>query len=192
MVLAGIAALLWVLFRGERLLVEKTASKTLQTPCREVSVFTKTAEKNRIEKLNHLMEQPLNWVIKDIHGEVIDFYCIRKIILLNFWATWCPPCIQELASLSELADRYKEDIFVIAVSSEDMDTIKNFLNRSFGALSPELKFASVEEKEQLKYFPKDKLPVTYIFNGKGFLKVKEIGFRDWSDKRLIQSILKLY
>ena len=139
------------------------------------------------------MKEPLDWIIEDIEGQVIDFYCERdKILLLNFWATWCPPCIQELESLSQLAHSYPKEILVVAISYEEKDKIKNFLSRSFGGrLSPEIKFASVKESEQLKYFPKDKLPVSYIFNKKGHLKMKESGYRDWSDPKLIKALRNL-
>ena len=176
--------------------VKKKPLNRLQSPCRPISFdpLGPVPKKTRIEKLNHLMKEPLDWLIKDIQGEVIDFYCVRekKILILNFWATWCPPCVQELSSLSQLATLYKEDIFIVAISSENMSQINTFLERSFsGDLGQELKFASVKAEEQERYFPKDKLPVTYIFDKQGYLKMKETGYRDWLDPRLIQALWSL-
>lgn len=148
---------------------------------------------NRVQKLNRLMDVAINWSFISLNGEVIDLYCLRnkKRIVLNFWATWCPPCIKELSSLSQLAKENKAQIFVVAVSIEDKITVEKFLTRSFSDLDPMLKIAVVDEKEKLTYFPKDNLPVTYIFNTKGFLEMKVLGDRDWSDLNVVQSILEL-
>ena len=148
---------------------------------------------NRAEKLNRLMDTAIDWVFTDLKGELIDLYCLRgkKKLVLNFWATWCPPCIKELSSLSQLARDNKDKIFVVAISTEESYNVENFLQRSFSDLDSALKVAVVREGEKLKYFPKDSLPATYIFNTKGFLKIKELGDRDWADKNIVQSILSL-
>ena len=165
----------------------------ITTPCR--TVFPKS-EKNlknlmRIEKLNQLMNKPIDWFFEDIYGQMIDFYCLRdrKILIVNFWATWCPPCVKELSSLSRLAEKNKNKIFVVALSTEDKQSIVNFVTQSFSDLSPQLKWVYISKKNKAQYFPEDLLPVTYIFNKQGLLKAKELGARDWSDKRLVQQIL---
>ena len=168
---------------------EETTSACRTFPQKPVS----KSNLNRIQKLNHLMDTAIDWTFKDIKGEVIDLYCFRgeKKLVLNFWATWCPPCIKELASLAELARDNKDQIFVVAVSTEDKNTVQSFLDRSFSDLDSALVVAVVSEEEKLKYFPKDNLPATYVFNTKGFLKVKELGDKNWSDKNIVQSILNL-
>ena len=172
-----------------------TANQTIiASPCRTVSQkLVSKSNLNRAQKLNRLMDTSIDWVFKDIKGEVIDLYCLRggKKIVLNFWATWCPPCIKELSSLAQLAKDNKDRIFVIAVSTEDKNTVQSFLTRSFSDLDSALAVVVVSEEEKLKYFPKDSLPATYIFNTKGFLKMKELGDRNWSDKNIVQSILNL-
>ena len=172
---------------------ESFSGKTiLKTACREVqrNDFVK-ASSHRATKLNRLMDLAIDWVVIDLKGKPIDLYCFKgeKIIVLNFWATWCAPCIRELPSLSKLAESYKEEIFVVAVSTESETVVKNFLERSFKGLSPELKIAVVKEEEKLKLFPKDKTPTTYIFNKKGLLKTKHLGEVDWFNQSIIQQIL---
>ena len=165
---------------------------TLKTACREIQPDSSfKAPAHRVEKLNRLMDQAIDWVLTDLNGEQIDLYCLRnkKIIVLNFWATWCIPCIRELPSLSKLAENYNKEIFVLAVSTENEATVKRFLKRSFKGLSPKLKATVVKEEEKLKRFPKDKIPTTYIFNKKGLLKIKQLGEKNWSDKNIVQQIL---
>ena len=175
--------------------VKKNQSETLiKTACRELSrASSLKPTESRVEKLNRLMDEPIDWFFTDLKGEVIDLYCLRdkQIVILNFWATWCAPCIQELPSLARLAKSHKDSLFVVALSTEDKETIKNFLSRSFKDLGSELKIVSIPEEEKFKYFPQDSLPATYIFNKAGQLKIKEIGDRDWSNPRIVQQILNL-
>ena len=72
-----------------------------------------------------------------------------------------------------------------------MELITNFLNRSFSDLSPYLKIARVSVEDKSRNFPEDSLPVTYIFNKKGLLKIKELGAKDWSNENIIQQIINL-
>ena len=170
----------------------------LKSSCREVSIETENLDKKRkisnsLQKLTALMDKPIDLIFTDIEGHVIDFYCLKgkKIILVNFWASWCPPCIQEIPSLSELAEKYNEDIFVVAISTESQKRVKSFISQSFPNLSPHLKVAQINKIRAGMYFPEDKLPTTYIFNKEGLLKWKELGAKDWSDQQLAQQILQL-
>lgn len=51
-----------------------------------------------------------------------------QVVLLNFWATWCAPCVKEMPDLSELDTRY-ENLTVLCISDEDEETIREFLPR---------------------------------------------------------------
>ena len=173
---------------------ESFTKEEIKSSCRTVPHKAVSKLKlTRAQKLNRLMDAPIDWTFKSIQGEVIDLYCLRgkKKLVLNFWATWCPPCIKELSSLALLAKENKDSVFVAAISSEDKKTVQNFLDRFFSDLDSALVVAVVSEEEKLKYFPKDSLPATYIFDTKALLKIKELGDKDWSDKQIRQSILSL-
>lgn len=52
----------------------------------------------------------------------------NKIIVLNFWATWCPPCREEMPELSKMQDQYKnQNVVIIGLSTEDLDATKSFI-----------------------------------------------------------------
>ena len=144
-----------------------------------------------------LMEQlrttPLDLIVKDIEGLVQDLYCHKnkRPVVVNLWATWCPPCIEELPSLSRLAERSKGKVFVLAISEEPSAVLSRFRKRAFPDLSRELKIASLEGKRLRRIFPEDPLPVTYIFQKDGKLYRKEAGAQDWGRKEILQKLLKL-
>ena len=53
-----------------------------------------------------------------------------KVVVVNFWATWCPPCVEELPSLENAWQRYRQQgLVVLAVSDEDRDVVTSFLER---------------------------------------------------------------
>lgn len=52
----------------------------------------------------------------------------NKVIVLNFWATWCPPCREEMPELSKMQDQYKnKNLVVIGLSTDDLETTKTFI-----------------------------------------------------------------
>ena len=63
---------------------------------------------------------PLQFTLKDMNGIDVKLESFRgKVILLNFWATWCTPCVYEIPGLVELQTRYKDDLVVLGVSIDD-------------------------------------------------------------------------
>ena len=72
---------------------------------------------------NHIFRPVINLA----KGEIDIHKMPNKIIILNFWGTWCAPCIPEMDTLSKLQDRYSPNIQVIAVSNDNTQRLKNYL-----------------------------------------------------------------
>ena len=56
-------------------------------------------------------------------GEYIDPTALDKITVINFWGTWCPPCVRELPHFSEVATEYKDEVSVVAIHSVENFTV---------------------------------------------------------------------
>ena len=163
-----------------------TPVTTIKSPCRgfidkKINSQKKIIISKRIDQLNALMELPIDWIFKDIKGEVIDLYCYRdqKKILINLWATWCASCIEEMSSLSQLADTTISDLLVVAITTEPLKEVQTFIDNSFSDLSNHFKIVSVSSMELDQYFFQDSIPTTYIFSKKGLLENKILGSKDW-------------
>ena len=70
-------------------------------------------------------------VLADIRGVEHSLEQYRgKVVVVNFWATWCPPCVEELPSLENAWQRYRQQgLVVLAVSGEERDVVTSFLER---------------------------------------------------------------
>ncbi len=113
-----------------------------------------------------------------------------KIILLNFWATWCPPCIKEIPALLKLKQKYKNDldIFFISVDFNFDKTVPKFLKKN------NFEKLSVFNDEKLlisKKFEVKIMPTTIVVD-KSFRKVSKVsGYVDWLSKDYLKFIEKL-
>jgi len=106
-------------------------------------------------------------------------------VLLNFWATWCQPCVVEMPSLLEL-HRDQPGLAVLAVSiDEDADAYSRFLVRHH------IDLITVRDPSQgaAKLYHTDMWPETYVIDRQGVIRRKFIGAQDW-DSPEVRAFLK--
>jgi peroxiredoxin len=114
-----------------------------------------------------------------------------RVVLLNFWATWCPPCRSEMPSLEALYQAYKHQGFeVLAVASDVQggEVVQPFVAQHH------LTFPTLLDTTThvTRVYGVTTLPTTYVLDREGRLVSVEIGLRDWSKaeaRRLIASLL---
>mgnify|MGYP003148631006 FL=1 len=97
---------------------------------------------------------------------------------MNFWATWCPPCVAEMPSMQKLYDDYGDKVTFMFVTSDDRQKVENFLKRK--NLNLPVYYPNSETPETLK---SKLLPTTYIINSKGEIVVAETGAADWNSNK---------
>jgi thiol-disulfide isomerase/thioredoxin len=99
-----------------------------------------------------------------------------KVILLNFWATWCGPCRAEIPDLAGLQNKYKDQLQIIGlvVDDEDQDAIKKFV-REFGINYP---VALATEALRTDYGGIPALPTSFLLDAEGRVVQKHEGLRD--------------
>ncbi|MBM3178569.1 MAG: TlpA family protein disulfide reductase [Bacteroidetes bacterium] len=105
-----------------------------------------------------------------------------KRIFLNFWATWCGPCIQEMPSIAAARQILNgKPIEFLLASDEEMERILKFTEKK----NFDLPFAQVRNMDA---FNINALPTTFIFDQDGNLEYTEMGARDWSTEEALELI----
>jgi cytochrome c biogenesis protein CcmG/thiol:disulfide interchange protein DsbE len=99
-----------------------------------------------------------------------------KVVLVNFWATWCEPCVVELPSLLQL-HHDQPNLAILAVSiDEDPDAYSSFIARR----NIDLITVRDPSESAAKLFHTEQWPETYVIDRNGVIRRKFIGAQDWS------------
>jgi cytochrome c biogenesis protein CcmG/thiol:disulfide interchange protein DsbE len=112
-----------------------------------------------------------------------------KLLVLNFWATWCPPCIEELPSLNQFQRRFANSGVVVLGISIDKDekAYRDFLTRARVSF---LTARDPDNKINAEYGTL-KVPETYIIDSSGKVLRKIISNTDWMSERMIRDVESL-
>jgi cytochrome c biogenesis protein CcmG/thiol:disulfide interchange protein DsbE len=112
-----------------------------------------------------------------------------QIVVLNFWATWCPPCLEELPSLMTMQERMRgRGVVVVGVSIDvDQDAYHRFLKQQG------INFLTVRDPQQkvAGLYGTTGWPETYIIDRQGVLRRKFVGAVDWNEPEIVQFLSRL-
>jgi thiol-disulfide isomerase/thioredoxin len=128
-------------------------------------------------------------------GKPIRLSALRgQVLFVNFWATWCPPCVQEMPSMLQLgralAAAHPGRFKMVAVSGDDgWDPVRAYFTQSFGGAPKELLLARDPDSAAARsfycaargYCPDVKFPETYIVDRSGKVVAMIVGPRNWAD-----------
>ena len=112
-----------------------------------------------------------------------------QVVVLNFWATWCPPCIEEMPSLVQMQQRMQsKGVTVLAVSVDaDEKQYRRFLREHNVSL---LSVRDADQKSN-ELYGTFKFPETYVIDRNGVVRRKFIGAVDWTEPEVIDFLGKL-
>jgi peroxiredoxin len=112
-----------------------------------------------------------------------------QVVVINFWATWCPPCRREMPSMERMWEKIKDKgvvVFAIDVG-EDADTVFEFR----GSYPMSFPLLLDLDGSVINKFPVTGLPTTYIVNPQGMVTHRAVGSREWDDPKLYQQLLQM-
>ena len=137
------------------------------------------------------------FVLEGLGGRKAELRSFRgKVIFLNFWATWCGPCKEEMPSIEALHQHFKGKNFVVltvSVDHEGASLVEKFIARHGYTF-----YVMIDPKSKtLDLYQVEKIPMTFLIDKKGMIVGKAIGPRDWKSQealslfnRLIETIEK--
>jgi len=130
--------------------------------------------------------------LKDLDGRLHDLAQLRgKVVLINFWATWCPPCRREMPSMERLTQALSGEAFaVLAVDvGEDPDTITTFTSQF--DTTPTLPILLDTRSRVMQTWKVAGLPTTFLVDRQGRIVASAIGGREFDHPEIIQAIREL-
>jgi peroxiredoxin len=131
-----------------------------------------------------------DWHLKDLNGKTVKFADFRgKVVILNFWATWCAPCRIEIPHFVELQKQYADKGFtVIGISLGDQGpgAVKKFVKQ----LAVDYPIVIGDEKVTEAYGRIDAIPATFVIDRQGRIVDEHLGYDDKATfEKEIQSLL---
>ena len=129
--------------------------------------------------------------LDDLHGKTIDLQQLRgQVVLINFWASWCPPCVHEMPSMARLVDTLKDQPFsILAVNmAEDTATIREFIRTRV-----KVNYPIIMDKDgaALKRWQVFAFPTSYVIDRRGHIRYALFGSIDWDSADIIGKITAL-
>lgn len=126
-------------------------------------------------KADDARRRSANFTLTDLHGKLWTLKSLRgMVVLVNFWATWCPPCRKEMPDLEALYERFRKQGFVVlGISAEKAGTVRRFI--AGRRVTYPILLDSGRNVNQI--FGVDGIPKSFVYNREGKLVAQAIDMR---------------
>lgn len=151
-------------------------SSSTPPPAADSGPAAATDEAPLIQLLKDPVDVPA-FTVRDIDGKTISLADLKgKVVLVNFWATWCPPCRAEIPDLVKLQDKYRDKLVIVGISEDEVDPaqVKAF------ATEQKMNYPIVMATTELRQIFKGvaALPTTFVLDTDGKIQMRHVGMLD--------------
>jgi len=110
----------------------------------------------------------------------IDFENLKgKVVLVNYWATWCPPCVAEMQSLQNLYNAYKDEVVFLFITTDSEVVTIDFLNKNKYTIPCYNAISNLPSE-----LDTSSIPATFLIGKQGNIVIKKTGSADWNTKQI--------
>jgi len=133
-----------------------------------------------------------DFTLEDMDGKKFSLKDYRgKVVLLNFWATWCPPCRREMPSMERLYEKFKGKNFVVLALNQMEDVDQVFTYTGELQVTPAFPILFDKDSNVSRAYSVLGLPTTYLIDKEGNIRFRAIGGRDFDHPEVQKLILRL-
>jgi len=128
-----------------------------------------------------------NWELKGLNTDDINFKSLKdKVVFINIWATWCPPCRAEMPLIQELYKDYKDKVNFVLVTSDDASKVMAYYKEH----NFDFPTYNMYSKEPALFTTRS-IPATFIVSKKGKVVVSTTGAANWNSKKVRKLLNRL-
>jgi thiol-disulfide isomerase/thioredoxin len=134
---------------------------------------------------NEWVRADYNFLLSDLQGNSLLMSSLKsKTLFINFWATWCPPCIAEMPNIQGLYSDLKEDkdiVFLMISLDQDPQKAADFMKRKVYDLP-----VYFPRSPKPRVYDTSVVPTTYVVDGNGYIVMKKRGMAQYNTKRFME------
>jgi len=139
------------------------------------------------EKQEKLGQQDYKWSFTDVNGNAVSLGSFDgKPVFLNFWATWCPPCIAEMPDIQELYNQYSDRVAFLLITDEQPEKVKAFLERKAFDMPVYFHRSAIPP-----IFESQSIPTTFIISPEGKVVIRKTGAAKWNSSKMHELLDKM-
>lgn len=132
------------------------------------------------EKQFPLPDDEWNWSVQDESGQWVPLSAHKgKPVLVNFWATWCPPCIAEMPDIQKLYNDYGDKVAFWLITDESPDVVNPFMQRKGFTMPVHYHKFAVPPT-----FATNSIPTTWLISPDGRIVLKKTGAAKWNSPKM--------
>lgn len=133
---------------------------------------------NIIEESKQQNIEDYNWLLYNSEQRDYNLKNAKgKVVFINLWATWCPPCVAEMPSIQELYSEYNKEVVFLIIAQDEPEKVNAYLKEN-GFNFP----VFYQKSKTPELLSSDKIPTTFILDKKGRIVVEKTGAADWDSE----------
>jgi len=179
----------WTIFAGVLLTLYLTGLHTDVAAFAQRLVLATGIANPNTEVIDAKEKADYNFTLDKFEGGILDFEDLKgKVVFINFWATWCAPCVAEMPSIQKLYDTYKDNqeivFIIINVEGSQEKKVAKFLNKkdyTFPIFFP-------NATQIPKVYKSNSIPTTFVINKEGFISYKKVGMANYGADSFVKFI----
>jgi thiol-disulfide isomerase/thioredoxin len=152
--------------------------KFVATTVNKLALHLKHPSVSKDQNAYQMSDEDYNWDIRTMDDVQVDGNSLQgEVIFLNFWGTYCPPCIAEMPEIQKLYNDYGDKVKFILISAESPEKIQNFLQSREYDLPSYTGGRSMPEALSVR-----SIPTTFLISRDGKIVSKKVGAAAWNSK----------